>query len=311
MSWFPPLAQAWLVAVATGIGLPLGALALLMIHKLTGGLWGEEARPVLRRIAGLLPLMLLLGVPLLAAIDLLLPFLTQAPDGLPPRAATKLGYLQPFWIIVRTIVVAGAWLAALWLHDRSRLWSVLGLIAYMLGLTVFTTDWMQALDPTYYSTIYPVDVAGAQILGAMALTAAMAPVDAKGDFGKLLLAALISWVYFAAMQWVISWMGNLPDEAAWYLERSTGWWGALLVVMLALLAIIPFFALLRRDVRQNLPRLRSVGWIVVAGYVLESIWRLAPAFRPDPAVLPAVLIVGAVFYWSLIGHPRRLEARHV
>ena len=30
-----------------------------MIHKLTGGLWGEEARPVLRRIAGLLPLMLL------------------------------------------------------------------------------------------------------------------------------------------------------------------------------------------------------------------------------------------------------------
>ena len=40
-------------------------------------------------------------------------------------------------------------MAALLLHDRSRLWSVLGLIAYMLGLMVFTTDWMLALDPTY------------------------------------------------------------------------------------------------------------------------------------------------------------------
>ena len=311
MSWLAPVAQAWLVAVATGIGLPLGALALLMIHKLTGGLWGVEARPVLRRIAGLLPPMLLLGLPLIAAIDLLLPFLTQAPDTLPPRAAAKLGYLRPAWIIVRTIVVAGAWMAALQLYDRSRTWSVFGLIAYMLGLTVFTTDWMQALDPTYYSTIYPVEVAGAQILGAMALTVALVPVDAKGDFGKLLLAVLISWAYFAAMQWVISWMGNLPDEAAWYLKRSAGWWGALLMIMLMLIGIVPFFALLRSDVRQNLDRLRPVAWLVVAGYVLENVWRLAPAFAPDPLILPAVLALGAVFYWALIGRTRRLEARHV
>jgi len=311
MSWLAPLAQAWLVAVATGIGLPLGALSLLMIHKLTGGLWGEEARPVLRRIVGLLPVMLLLGLPLIVAIDLLLPFLTQAPDTLPSRAAAKLGYLQPAWIVVRTIVVAGAWMAALQLYDRSRVWSILGLIVYMLGLTAFTTDWMQALDPTYYSTIYPVEVAGAQILGAMALTVALVPVDAKGDFGKLLLAALISWAYFAAMQWVISWMGNLPDEAAWYLKRSAGWWGALLMIMLMLIGIVPFFALLRRDVRQNLDRLRPVASLVVAGYVLEHVWRLAPAFAPDPLILPAVVAVGAVFYWALIGRTRRVEARHV
>ena len=311
MSWLAPFAQAWLVSVATGVGLPLGALALLMIHKLTGGLWGEEARPALRRIAGLLPLMLLLGLPLLAATDLLLPFVTQAPATLPPRAAAKLGYLQPVWIVLRTIIVAAAWMAALLLHDRSRLWSVLGLIAYMLGLTVFTTDWMQALDPTYYSTIYPVEVAGVQILGALALAIVMVPVDAKGDFGKLLLAVLISWAYFAAMQWLISWMGNLPDEAGWYLRRSDGWWGALLVIMLALIGIVPFFALLRGAIRKDLDRLRPVAWLVVAGYVLESVWRLAPAFTPDPLIPPALLVVAAAFYWMLSARTHRLEARHV
>ena len=311
MSGLAPLAQAWLVAIAAGIGLPLGALAILMIHELTGGLWGEEARPVLRRIAGLLPLMLLLALPLIAAIDLLLPFLTHAADTLPPRAAAKLAYLRPTLIISRTIMVAALWIAALRLYDRSRAWSVIGLIFYMLGLTIFTTDWMQALDPTYYSTIYPVEVAGVQILGALALTVALVPIDAKGDFGKLLLTALLSWAYFAAMQWLISWMGNLPDEAAWYLERGDGWWGALLVITLLLLAIVPFFALLRRDIRQHLGRLRPIAWLLVAGYALENVWRLAPAFDPDPLILPAMLLVGAVFYWALARRTQRIGTQHV
>jgi len=73
------------------------------------------------------------------------------------------------------------------------------------------------------------------------------------------------------------------------------WWGALLVVMLALIAIVPFFALLRRDIRQNVRRLRPIGWLMVVGYTLEHVWRLAPAFPPNPLVLPAVLMVGVVF----------------
>lgn len=277
MSWLTPIAQAWLVAVMTGIGLPLGALAILMIHKLTGGLWGEEARPALERIAGTLPLLLLCGLPLLAAIPLLLPFVAQPAAELPARVASKLGYLQPAWIIVRTLVVAGAWLVVWRTHDRSRRSAVLGLIAYMLGLLVFTTDWMQALDPSYYSTIYPVIVAGAQILGAFALTILLIPVDVKGDFGKLLLAALLSWAYFAAMQWLISWMGDLPDEAEWYLRRLNGAWPVLLILMIVLFAVVPFFALLPASVRTTLPKLRLVAGLVLAGYVAESLWRMGPA----------------------------------
>lgn len=277
MSWLTPIAQAWLVAVMTGIGLPLGALAILMIHKLTGGLWGEEARPALERIAATLPLLLLCGLPLLAAIPLLLPFVAQPAAELPVRAASKLGYLQPPWIIVRTLVVAGAWLVVWRTHDRSRRAAVLGLIAYMLGLLVFTTDWMQALDPSYYSTIYPVIVAGAQILGAFALTILLIPVDVKGDFGKLLLAALLSWAYFAAMQWLISWMGDLPDEAEWYLRRLNGAWPVLLILMVVLFAVVPFFALLPASVRTTLPKLRLVAGLVLAGYVAESLWRMGPA----------------------------------
>jgi hypothetical protein len=277
MTWVASIAQAWLVAVVTGLGLPLGALVILMMHQLTGGVWGQEVRPSLRRIADLLPLMLLCGLPLIAAISMILPSLSVPASALPERAAAKLAYLQPVWIIVRTLVVAGVWLTVWQLHDRSRRAAVLGLFAYMIGLTVFTTDWMQALDPTYYSTIYPVEVAGAQIFGAFALAILLVPVDVKGDFGKLLLAALLSWAYFAAMQWLISWMGDLPDEAEWYLRRLNGAWPILLVLMIGLFAVVPFFALLPQKVRTTLPQLKIVAGIALAGYVAESLWRMGPA----------------------------------
>jgi hypothetical protein len=271
------LAQAWLFAVTTGLGVPLGALAILMLHQLTGGLWGFEARPALRRLADLLPLMLVCGVPLLGAIALILPFVHAAPETLPDRVASKLPYLQPLWIIVRTLVIAAIWLAIWRWHSLSRATAALGLVAYMLTLMVFTTDWMQALDPTYTSTIYPVEVAGAQILGAFAAAILLLPLDVKGDFGRLLLAALLSWAYFAAMQWLITWMGDLPDEAAWYLRRLDGSWIVLLLMMIFLFAVVPFFALLPRNVRTQLPHVRIVAAIVLAGYVAESLWRMGPA----------------------------------
>lgn len=271
------VAQAWLVAVTTGLGLPLGALAILMMHRLTGGVWGEEAKPALERIAGFLPLLLLCGLPLIAGITLILPFLDRPVAELPDRVIAKLNYLQPTWIMMRTLVVAGVWLVIWQTHDRSRRAAVLGLIGYMLSLMVFTTDWMQALDPSYYSTIYPVEVAGAQILGAFALAILMIPIDVKGDFGKILLSALLSWAYFAAMQWLISWMGDLPDEAEWYLRRLNGGWPVLLALTVALFAVVPFFALLPERMRVVLPKLRIVAGIVLAGYVAESLWRMGPA----------------------------------
>jgi hypothetical protein len=304
MTWLTPIAEAWLVAINAGIGLPLGAMALLMIHTLTGGVWGDDARPALRSIAGLLPLILVLGLPLLATLNLLLPFLAEAPGDLPDRVVGKLAYLQPPWIIARTVVVAALWLVMWRTGERSRRWAVSGLILYLLGLTVFTTDWGQALDPSYYSTMYPVEVAGAQILGALGLLVLLAGQDSKSDFGKLLLAAILAWGYFAAMQWLISWMGNLPDEAAYYLKRTAGWWGAVLVVACLLFAILPFFTLLLQRVRTELPQLRKVGWMVLAGYVLETAWRLAPAFDPSPLVVLALLALGYALY-ALLRRPLR------
>jgi hypothetical protein len=104
------------------------------------------------------------------------------------------------------------------------------------------------------------------------------------------------------MQWLIGWMGDLPDEAEYYLKRTDGWWGALLIIACLLFAIVPFFVLLREKLRARLGELRNVAWMILAGYVLETIWRLAPAFTPNPLIVISVMLIGWIA-WLILRRP--------
>jgi hypothetical protein len=335
------LARAWLVAVTTLLGLPLGAMTLLMLFALTGGRWGEAARPALRTISAPLPVLLLLFLPLLGAIPALLPFLAAPPATLPDRVALKLAYLAPGWIVRRTLVVFAFWLGAAlllgllpWrvrLAEKSA--AIVALILYALGLTIFTTDWMQALEPQFTSTIYAMMVASAQMLGALALatlvlalTGPVARAAGGGpgaslgdDLGRLLITGILGFVYLAYMQWLIVWIGDLPPEAAWYLARDAMPWPVAFWVMVLAFAVLPFLALLLGAVRKNTARLTAVAVLILIGFTAEGVWRVAPAFAADPPYLlllaAALAAVGGLFATMLVrqwrGATPFAEVRHV
>jgi hypothetical protein len=112
------------------------------------------------------------------------------------------------------------------------------------------------------------------------------------------------------MQWLITWMGDLPPEAAWYKARTADWWGAVLILMCLSFAIVPFFALLRSRVRGDLGELRKVSWVLLFGYGLESVWRIAPAFAANGLVVLALLVMIGIFRVAL-GRRMKREAAHV
>ncbi|MGN6487482.1 MAG: hypothetical protein ACTHLT_06640 [Devosia sp.] len=308
------LAGAWLVAVAGALGLPLGALAVLWIHALSSGRWGVVLGPALRRLAGLLPLAMVAFLPLLLALPVLMPFVATDPTTLPKTVAAKLGYLAPGWIVLRTLMVFAAWLAAWWLTMARAVipqWlAVVGLCLYPAGLLLFTTDWMLALEPTYVSTTYPLLVGSAQLLGAFALAVVLTPASERdGDFGLLLISAILTWVYLAFMQWLITFMGNLPWETGWYLRRVDPAGVAVLLASAMLFAVVPFLALLPTANRQHPRRLRIIAWAIVAGYVAENLWRLLGAFEQDAALAVALVLGHAVVAvgvaWLLRSHAER------
>ena len=79
---------SYLFAFLFFTGISIGSLALIMVHVLSGGAWGELLRQPLLAAARTLPLQALLAIPILAGLPALYPWASPgagAPAP-PPRA---------------------------------------------------------------------------------------------------------------------------------------------------------------------------------------------------------------------------------
>ncbi len=110
--------------------------------------------------------------------------------------------------------------------------------------------------------------------------------------GSLFLALVLLWAYFAFIQYLVIWSGNLPDGAEWYLRRGQGIWLALIVAIAILNGGLPFAVLLSARARQSWPVLIALAALVVVARVLESLWLTLPAFGPEAP--PVWLIAGTL-----------------
>ena len=79
------------------------------------------------------------------------------------------------------------------------------------------------------------------------------------DFGKLLLAFLMLWAYFALSQFLIIWSANLPEETPWYLTRREGGWPSGLVLALTRRALAWLEVAGRIDRNAPRPRMARAG----------------------------------------------------
>ena len=71
------------------------------------------------------------------------------------------------------------------------------------------------------------------------------------DYGKLLLAFIMIWAYFAVSQFLIIWSGNLPEETSWYMGRMIGGWKWVSVVLVFAHFVFPFVLLLSRNLKRD------------------------------------------------------------
>jgi len=102
---------AWLCAYLFWLGLPLGAVALVMVHDLTGGGWMATARPVLNAAVMTMPLATIAGVPAFIGLHTLYTW--------PGKTGLSNGfYLNTGFFIARYVIDLVVWNAlaayALW-----------------------------------------------------------------------------------------------------------------------------------------------------------------------------------------------------
>jgi hypothetical protein len=119
-------------------------------------------------------------------------------------------------------------------------------------------------------------------------------------YAGALMSVLLLWAYLHAMQYIIIWTGNIPDEVAWYLERLKGAWGIALWTLFILQFFAPFFALLSERVRGSTGALLWLAGGTLALRYLEAAILILPPLDPVNAALwldlpAAILATGAIW----------------
>ncbi len=279
--------HSYLLAYIFWVAIALGCLAILMLQHVTGGAWGL----VIRR---------------------LLESATRRPEEVSREAILQ---YKSFYLSVPFFWLRAAFYFLVWytlarflnkwsleqdraaqprIARRLQALSAPGLVLFGLTATFASVDWVMSLEPEWFSTIFGLLFIAGQGLSAMAFVIAAVVILAKQkplsqvispghlhDLGKLLLAFVMIWAYFAFSQYLIIWSGNLPEEISWYARRlGAGWqWVGLALVVFHF--ALPFLLLLSRDFKRRASLLGRLAAAVIVMRLVDLFWLIAPGFRPE------------------------------
>ena len=327
--------QSYLIGWTFWTGITVGSLALLMLQHLTGGGWGLVIRRSLEAATRVLSLMAILFVPIILGAHSIYHWTHAEVLAEDPVVKFKQPYLNLPFFTIRAVVYFAIWGTLAFLlnkwsleQDRTadnrytknmRLLAGPGMVALIFSVTFASIDWYMSLEPEWFSTIYGFIYVAAWSLSALAFVIAVmaglsreepmkrivAPLHFH-DLGKLLLALVMLWAYFAFSQYLIIWSGNLPEETTWYLKRTHGAWGAIIVTIGILHFAAPFLFLLSRSIKRNPRKLVVIAVLILFMRMVDLSWMLVPAFGDHKWIwLDVISLLGfgglwlAFFTWQL------------
>lgn len=274
-------ARALLYAWLYWIGLAAGSMVLLLAHALTGGGWGQRARPALAPPSRAL---CFLAAPFIVVVLLARLIYPWAGPVSPVGIEVARLYLNPYAFAARGVAIVALWAALGIAIGRGRrltpLWAGIGLALYLLSVTVAAIDWSASLVPQWSSSAYGMLIGVSQVTAALAFAALAAAAEpsgpAAGDISALLLAAILGLVYLGFMQLLVIWSSALPDKTIWYEVRERSDAVALITAAFLIGAALPFALLLQTRLRGDAGTSGLAGLLVLIGLALFWAWQVEP-----------------------------------
>jgi hypothetical protein len=300
--------HSYLLAFSFWVGLPLGSLAILFLHQLTGGRWGAVIRRILEAATRTIPLLAILFIPVLVGIHRIYIWSDPAVIQHDEILQHKEPYLNIPFFIIRAVLYFAIWTALTFafarlsrkqeesadaaLVGRFQKLSGIGLLLYGLTATYASVDWFMSLEPHWFSTIYGLIIITGQVLNSFAFAIVVATLlsqysplsDFMGreqfkDLGNLTLTFVMLWAYMSFSQLLIIWSGNLPEEIPWYVHRFHAGWQWLGAILIVFHFAVPFLILLSRAAKKNS---RVLVWVAIGLMVMrlaDLFWLIAPEFH--------------------------------
>ena len=318
-------AVLWAGLALLGIG--VAALYFLAIHSVTGAAWATSFKRVPEAMTNLVPvggLITLVAIALGAAR--LYPALSVGEaDTLP--VFKQMWYSSAFYFS-RSVAYVGVLSAFAWglrrisrrqdedrliarTHQGRRL-SALFLILGSFVVVLSSIDWLMALEPMWYSTIFGVyNFAGIFQSGLAALLLILVWLKRRGvfdeevnrdhiqDIAKFMFGMSTFWMYIWYSQYVLIWYTNIPEETAYFTLRMTGSWLPLFFLNPILNWVIPFHVLMAREPKRNFTLASRVAMLILAGRAIDLYLMIyPPLLEAGPRV--GLIEIGALLATSAL-----------
>ena len=313
------------------VTLALGGVLYIAISYVVGAGWNTAFRRVPEAMAGVLPLA---GVTLfiVLAIHTKQYGWHHHGEGDAGTFAFKEFWLtSKFWII-RAAVIIGLWiLFAKWIVGISRRQDVTGneklttsnvrisalfLVVFGLSFSVATWDWIMALDPMWFSTVWATyhfsglfqATLAVIIIFSLILRRNRGPLENTfndehlHDLGKLMIGFSCFWMYIWFCQYMLIWYSNIPEETAYFIPRTHTSWGPVMILNLTLNWGIPFLVLLPRPAKRSSGIMMKVAVVVLIGRWVDLYTMVFPSTLKVNYPLFGIWEIASIcFFASLFG----------
>jgi len=329
--------RAWggyLVGFASFTGMALAGGLFLTVLTLSGARWATALRRIPEAMTAGLPFAFVMAILLLFGVSSLYEWDHESIVEGDHLLEGKQAYLNWGFFSLRTIAFFVIWI---WLargmvaasrrqdvdgdpqHKRTMLWkAVLFLPIFGLTFSMASIDWLQSLEPHWFSTIYGlVTLSGVGTSGLAIAMIVIVMLRRSGamrnvitdnhydDLGKIGIALSLFWGYIWYCQYMLIWYTNMPEETPYYFRRMQGSWQVLMWVNVLLNWAIPFFALMPKKARRSGAVLVRVAAVMLLGNAMHLFMLIAPPLMGDTPTfglweLGPIVASVAFFFWVVL-----------
>jgi Ni/Fe-hydrogenase subunit HybB-like protein len=290
------------IAEAAVSFLPVSLLLFVIVTIWGRGTLGWNAHEI-RRIWLTMPFLAirdLFSLALLYGVALYYVYLSLRPD---VGRLTEEG--RDFGRLVRLVVLAG-WKGTGPEVERRRstvrVYAPILVFLYCVIQTLIGIDYVMALDPEWFSTLFGGYFFMGHLYMALAfigfasicLSDSMQLDEIRPDhlhsLGKLLFGICLVVGDFFWSQFLVIWYGNLPEETGFIILRiKDAPWAPLGWTVLAVAFVLPFVSLISRKLKMTGTGLLAVSSVVLTGMWLEKFLLVVPSIL-HPARIPIGLV---------------------
>ncbi|HEY2951506.1 MAG TPA: hypothetical protein VGK40_02930 [Verrucomicrobiae bacterium] len=304
---------SYLLAFMFFLSICLGGMFLTVIHHLFDASWSVPIRRINEHLAFLLPVMGVLFIPLAVLAPHIWDWMT-----LDPHADHALHAKQPIFSKPGFFAIAIG-LFAIWTlfsyklrywslqQDKTgearctfalRKWSAAGIYVFATTLTLAAIMWVKALEHQWFSTMYGVYYFAASVWTTLAtvyvitlLLKRTGPLSGVvhrrqfHDIGVLMLTFTVFYAYIHFSQYFLIWNANIPEETFWYVQRESGSWWSICMLIVFGHFLVPFLCLLRIDAKLSLPLMIPLciwAWMM---HFCDMSFNIMPVIHPKGFVL--------------------------